>query len=68
MGASSVSTTTPGIAAGNPGIVRFTEGGHSSPLSPAASPAAFFEIQTQIAVFQATGGTVIQITNGNVIQ
>ena len=68
MGANSISTTTPGIAPGNTGIVRFTEGGHSSPLSPAASLAVTLEIQNQLAVFQATSGTVIQITNGNVIQ
>jgi len=68
MGANSISTTTPGIAAGNPGIVRFTEGAHSSPLSTAASAAATFEIQSQLAAFQATSGTVILITNGNVIQ
>lgn len=68
MGANSISTTTPGIAAGNTGIVRFTEGAHSSPLSTAASPAATFEIQGQLAAFQATNGTTIVITNGNVIQ
>lgn len=55
-------------AVGNPGIVRFTEGAHSSPLSTAASAAATFEIQSQLAAFQATSGTVILITNGNVIQ
>ncbi len=68
MSANSISTTTPGIAAGNTGIVRFTEGAHSSPLSPAASLAATFEIQGQLAAFQATNGTTIVITNGNVIQ
>lgn len=72
MGASSVSTTTPGIAAGNPGIVRFTKGGHSSPLSPAASPGATQEIQRQLANFQGSAisasGPVIVISNGCVIE
>ncbi len=76
MGATSISITSPNIAArniagseaGNARIVRFTEGGHSSPLSPAASLAAFLEIQSQLAVFQATSGTVIQITDPSVIQ
>ncbi|MEH6456701.1 MAG: hypothetical protein V7749_10285 [Cocleimonas sp.] len=72
MGASSVSTTTPGIAAGNPGIVRFTEGAHSSPLDPTASPAATVEIQTQLANFQGSAisasGPVIVISNGCVIE
>lgn len=68
MGANSVSTTTPGISAGSPGIVRFVEGDHSSPLDPSASLAATVEIQGQIAAFQVTNGTTIVITNDNVIQ
>jgi len=83
MGAVSVSSTTPGIAPGNPGIVRFTSGEHGSPLSPdrGVNPdftpnttpdrdflAVTTEIQTQVAIFQATSGTVIQITNGDIIQ
>ena len=70
MGAKSISTTTPGIDAGNPGIVRFTEGAHSSPLDPTASFAATVEIQTQLAAFQAssTSPSVIVITNGCIIQ
>ena len=72
MGATSVSTTTPGIAPGNTGIVRFTAGDHSSPLSPAANPAATVEIQTQLANFQGSAisptGPVIVITDPSVIQ
>ena len=70
MGAKSISTTTPGIDAGNPGIVRFTEGAHSSPLDPTASFDATVEIQTQLAAFQAfaTSPSVIVISNGCVIQ
>ncbi len=83
MGAVTVSSTTPGIAPGNPGIVRFTSGEHGSPLSPDRSINPDFtpntvpdrdflavttEIQTQVAIFQATSGTVIQISNSDVIQ
>ncbi|VAW44023.1 Lipase-like protein, partial [hydrothermal vent metagenome] len=48
--------------------VRFTEGDHSSLLSPAASAAATVEMQTQMAAFQATGGTTLNVTNTDVVQ
>ena len=48
MGASNVSSTM-SIAVGNPGIVNFTVGSHSSPLAP---DAATVGIQTQLANFQ----------------
>ncbi|WP_223789804.1 Ig-like domain-containing protein [Marinicella meishanensis] len=48
--------------------VRFTAGDHGSLLSPAASPAATAEMQGQMAAFQATGGTTLNITNTDVIQ
>ena len=69
MGAASVSTTTSGIAAGNPGIVRFTTGEHGSPLTPnrtinpdgtpnltldADFLAVTREIQRQLANFQGS--------------
>ncbi len=69
MGASSVSTTTPGIAPGNPGIVRFTVGSHSSPLLPDAATVA---IQTQLANFQGSAisptGPVIVVGDGCIVQ
>jgi len=68
MGAEGISIPTQGIAPGNTGIVRFTEGGHASPLDPTESAAATTEIQTQLAIFQFSGGTTIQITDDNVIQ
>lgn len=72
MGASSISQTRFGIAAGNPGIVRFTAGNHSSPLDPTASLAATVEIQKQLAAFQSTAisiiGPAIVITDPSVIQ
>ena len=70
MGASSVSSTMP-IAAGSPGIVRFTVGSHSSPLAP---DAATVGIQTQLATFQGSvaspfGPTiVIDSSNCSIIQ
>ena len=48
--------------------VRFTEGSHSSVLSPAASPAATSEMQTQVSTFFATLGAMLQVTNTDVIQ
>ncbi|MCX7554781.1 Ig-like domain-containing protein [Marinicella sp. S1101] len=54
--------------AGLDAAVRFTAGDHGSLLSPAASPAATVEMQSQMAAFQATGGTVLNITNTDVIQ
>lgn len=72
-----ISTTTSGIAPGNTGLVRFIKGTHSSILS-ANDPTSIegnldfldvtTEIQKQLVIFQATTGTVIQITDGNVIQ
>ena len=50
------------------GIVRFTEGSHSSILSPAASAAATLEIQSEMASFMASDGTTLLITNPDVIQ
>lgn len=49
--------------------VRFTEGGHSSLLSPAASLAATVEMQRQTASFAASRGTTLPVDNTeNVIQ
>jgi hypothetical protein len=48
--------------------VRFTAGDHGSLLSPAASPAATAEMQSQMAAFQATGGTTLNVTNTDVVQ
>ena len=50
------------------GVVRFTAGDHGSLLSPGASPAATAEMQGQLAAFQATSGTTINIVNTDVVQ
>ena len=62
MGLDTVSADT-----GEPGVVRFIEGAHSSLLDPTVSPAATQEMQTQIAVFAFSGGTQIDITDTSVI-
>jgi pimeloyl-ACP methyl ester carboxylesterase len=65
----SVSTT---IAVAPPattsGIVRFTAGGHSSLINPAIDPAVTTEMQRETVTFAASGGTVIQITDGSAVQ
>ena len=48
--------------------LRFTAGDHGSLLSPAASPAATAEMQGQMAAFQVTAGTTLNVTNTDVIQ
>jgi len=48
--------------------LRFTEGDHGSLLSPVASAAATVEMQSQMAAFQATGGTTLNVTNADVVQ
>ncbi|MFO1351480.1 MAG: Ig-like domain-containing protein [Gammaproteobacteria bacterium] len=50
------------------GIVRFVAGAHSSILSPQASPAATVEMQTEMAGFMASDGTLLRITNPGVVQ
>ncbi len=72
MGATTVTATAPGIAAavaaGSPGVVRFTAGSHSSPLDPTSSLAATTEIQRQLSAFQFANGAAISIFDPSVIQ
>jgi len=51
-----------------PGLVKFTAGDHGSLLSPAASLDATVEMQSQLATFAATNGTLISISNPAVIK
>ncbi len=55
-------------AAGIDGAVRFIEGDHGSLLSPATSLAVTQEMQRQLAAFQATLGTTVNITDSSVVQ
>ncbi len=50
------------------GLVRFTAGDHGSILSPAASLEATVEMQTQMATFAASGGTLLLVTDNSVIE
>ena len=50
------------------GFVRFTAGDHGTLLSPAASPAATVEMQTQMASMIVSGGTAVSIVDTSVIQ
>jgi dienelactone hydrolase len=50
------------------GVVRFIRGDHVSLLSPAASPAATVEMQSQMASMIVSGGTTVVITDTSVIR
>jgi glycerate-2-kinase len=50
------------------GVVRFISGGHSSLLNPAISAATTLEMQSQVALFIATGGANIVISDTSVIE
>ena len=73
--ARSVSSTATDIAPNTAGIVRFIEGDHSSVLDPTRGAPeggsflnVFTEIHSQLATFQATGGTTILINDSSIIQ
>ena len=71
MQAKTVSATVTDITAGKPGIVRFTEGNHSSVLDPTRGGNflnVYSEIHRQLAVFQATQGTTIKVTDNSIIK
>ena len=50
-----------------PGLVQLIAGDHASFLSPATSPEATIEMQSQFATIAATSGTLIPFTNTAVI-
>jgi hypothetical protein len=56
------------VAGTNGGWVPFSQGIHNTLLDPGPSPAATFELQSQIADFLASDGDVIVIMNASVIQ
>lgn len=74
MGAGAVSSTVTDIAPGNAGIVTFTKGAHSTPLTPAGPNDAleyldvFTEMHTQMATFQGSGGTTILVSDPGITQ
>jgi Pla-1/cef family extracellular lipase len=49
-------------------IVRFTEGSHGSMLDPTASAGTTVEMQSQIGAFIASKGTMLSVTNSDVVE
>jgi len=67
LGLTSITSTTQS-ATGIRGVVRFTNGTHSSLLDPSTSPQTTVEMQTEAVTFVASGGTVVPITNTAVVR
>jgi alpha-beta hydrolase superfamily lysophospholipase len=67
LGLSTITTTTQS-ATGIRGVVRFTNGVHSSLLDPTTSPQTTVEMQTEAVSFLATGGNAVQVVNTSVIR
>jgi pimeloyl-ACP methyl ester carboxylesterase len=67
LGLSSI-TSTMQSATGIRGVVRFTNGVHSSLLDPTTSPQTTVEMQTEAATFLATGGLVVPVMNSAVVK
>jgi pimeloyl-ACP methyl ester carboxylesterase len=61
-------TATTQSATGIRGIVRFTNGVHSSLLDPTTSPQTTVEMQTEAVSFLVTGGNAVQVVNTGVIR
>jgi hypothetical protein len=66
MGLTQITATTGPVAEAD-GLVKFTAGGHSSLLDPSSSVAVTTEMQTQVANYVGSGGALILITDGSVI-
>jgi hypothetical protein len=67
LGLSTIASTTQS-ATGIRGVVRFTNGTHSSFLDPRTSPQTTVEMQTEAVSFIATGGHAVQVANTAVIK
>lgn len=67
MGLSSVATTQGPNAEPSSYLVKFTDGGHSSVLSPQASAAVTTEMQLQIATYLVTRGRALSIQNTEIV-
>jgi len=67
LGLSTITASTQS-ATGIRGVVRFTNGSHSSLLDPTTSPQTTVEMQTEAASFLASGGTAVQVSNTSVIR
>jgi pimeloyl-ACP methyl ester carboxylesterase len=62
---STVAVTPPATTSG---IVRFNAGGHSSFFNPAIDASVTTEMQRQTVLFAASRGSIIQVTDGSVVQ
>ncbi|MBB1433166.1 lipase [Pseudoalteromonas sp. SG43-6] len=67
MGLSTVATTQGPNAEPSSYLVKFTDGGHSSVLSPQASAAVTSEMQLQIATYLVTRGRALSIQNTEIV-
>ncbi|MBB1366193.1 lipase [Pseudoalteromonas sp. SR44-5] len=67
MGLSTVATTQGPNAEPSSYLVKFTDGGHSSVLSPQASAAVTTEMQLQIATYLVTRGRALSIQNTEIV-
>jgi hypothetical protein len=56
------------VARGAGKFVTFTQGVHSSLLDPTRSLAVTTEMQSQAVSFAASGGAVVQVTNGTILE
>ncbi|MBU2223968.1 MAG: lipase [Gammaproteobacteria bacterium] len=68
LGVSSIPAKAGSYAISRAAITRFTEGEHSSILSPAVSAAATTEMQRQTVTFFLSGGTGLTVFNPAVIK
>mgnify|MGYP000980928215 CR=1 FL=1 len=68
LGVSALPAKAGGYVVDRPLIARFTEGEHSSILSPTVSAAATTEMQRQMASFFVSRGTAIQVSNAAVLK
>jgi hypothetical protein len=68
LGAATIPAKAGGYAITGAAITRFTEGDHSSILSPAASAAATTEMQRQTLTFFLSGGAGLTVFNPAVIK
>lgn len=54
--------------AGLDAVVKFSQGGHSSLLSPADNPAVTVEMQRELAAWVASQGTILNISDTSVVE
>ncbi|RCU50497.1 lipase [Corallincola holothuriorum] len=66
LGLPGVDATVTGAPA--TGAVRFIDSAHGSVADPTVNPAATVEMQTQLAVYAASGGAMILVSDPSVVQ